>query len=421
MDVLHVVQGYFPARGGTEFLFQQVSERLVRQHGDNVTVYTTYGYNTGFFVDASQPAIPHCDDEVVNGVTIRRFPVNRTLAPRIARLQHVAYVREWPLNDVVRTLYHGPISRPMLRAILGARADVIVASSFPLLHMYYAALGRRLNQVPLLFHGALHPGDRQDFGRPIIYKAIAACDMYLANTEYERDHVVAKGFPAERVRIASPGVDPVPFEAADGRAYRRQLGWENVPVVAYVGQQAAHKGIDDLYSAMRLVWRQLPEARLIVAGARTPFSPQLDTVLDAFTASERDRICVIGDFTDDEKPEIYAACDVFVSASGHESFGITFLEAWAAGKPVVGCRSGAVPTVIDEWRDGLLVPYRAPAQLASALLELLLDDEAREEMGRRGREKVLAHHTWDVAVKRFRDAYEEAAVTRSGIRAPGQT
>ena len=68
-----------------------------------------------------------------------------------------------------------------------------------------------------------------------------------------------------------------------------------------------------------------------------------------------------------------------------------------------------------EWQDGLLVPYRAPAQLASALLELLLDDEARERMGRRGREKVLAHYTWDVAVKQFRDAYEEAAGTRAGF------
>ena len=75
---------------------------------------------------------------------------------------------------------------------------------------------------------------------------------------------------------------------------------------------------------------------------------------------------------------------------------------------MIGCRSGAIPTVIDEWRDGLLVPYRAPLQLASALLELLLDDGARERMGQRGREKVLAHHTWDMSVRRFRDAYEAA-------------
>ena len=58
-------------------------------------------------------------------------------------------------------------------------------------------------------------------------------------------------------------------------------------------------------------------------------------MLEAFTTAERDRTCVIEGFGDDVKPELYAACDVFASSSGRESFGITFLEAWAAGKPVI--------------------------------------------------------------------------------------
>jgi glycosyltransferase involved in cell wall biosynthesis len=414
MDILVVVHGYFPARGGTEFLMQQVSERLVRDYGDTVRVYTTFGYNTGFFVDPSQPAIPLQDAEAVNGVEVRRFPVNRTFAVRIECLQHAAYDGGWPLNDVLRTLYHGPISWPMIRAILGARADVVLASSFPLLHMYYAALGRRFNRWPLLCHGAIHPEDDWNFGRPIIHRAVAQCDMYLANTAYESDYVVARGFPADRVRIASPGVDPAPFAAADGTALRRALGCESAPVIAYVGQRAEHKGIGDLYNAMRHVWRRLPDACLIVAGARTPFSTHLDAMLETFPPAERERVHVIEDFSEEEKAEIYAACDVFASPSGSESFGITFLEAWAAGKPVIGCRNGAVPSVIDEWRDGLLVPYRAPIQLASALLELLSDDRARARMGECGRHKVLAHHTWDIAVRRFREACVEAVGAGAG-------
>jgi len=163
-----------------------------------------------------------------------------------------------------------------------------------------------------------------------------------------------------------------------------------------------------LYHAMRLVWRQMPEARLIVAGGRTTYSPHLDRVLETFAPQERDRIQLIPNFSEAEKAEIFAACDIFVSPSGHESFGITFIEAWAAGKPVVGCRSGAIPTVIDEWEDGLLVPYGDVPQLVSAILELLTDEALRERLARRGREKVLERYTWDVAVARFREAYEQA-------------
>ena len=84
MKVLHVVHAYYPARGGTEFLFQQVSEKLVADYGDQVTVITTNGYNPGYFVDPDQPSIPIQDHEEINGVAVRRFPVyNRTDAGAI--------------------------------------------------------------------------------------------------------------------------------------------------------------------------------------------------------------------------------------------------------------------------------------------------------------------------------------------------
>lgn len=408
MNIAHVVHGYTPAVGGTEFLFQQISERLVSEYGDQVTVLTTNAYSSGMFVDPSQPAIPISEKEEINGVSVRRFPVNNRIAPHIKALQRRAFESNWPLNDVLRTLYHGPISWPMFKAVLRLEADVVAASAFPLLHMYYAALGKRFNGIPLVLYGALHPGQRWSFDRPIIYRAIAACDLYIAYTTFERDVVEEKGFPSEQIRVIPPGVNVAPFESADGGALRRELGWEDRPVVGFVGQQSAHKGIDTLYRAMRLVWRQLPEARLLVAGARTAYSPYLDRILEGFSPRERDRIHIILDFADEEKPSVFAACDVFVSPSGHESFGLTFIEAWAAEKPVIGCRSGAISSVIDEWEDGLLVRYQQASSLASAILELLTDDRMREEMGCRGKEKVLAQHTWRTAIARFRRAYQEA-------------
>jgi len=164
------------------------------------------------------------------------------------------------------------------------------------------------------------------------------------------------------------------------------------------------------------VWRQMPEARFVVAGGRTSFSRYLDRILDTFSTAERDRLYLMPNFREEEKAEIFAACDVFVSPSGHESFGITFIEAWSAGKPVVGCRSGAIPSVVDEWQDGLLVPYQDAPQLAAAILELLHDEGLRARMGERGREKVLANHTWERAVARFREAYLLAMERSAGRR-----
>ena len=57
------------------------------------------------------------------------------------------------------------------------------------------------------------------------------------------------------------------------------------------------------------------------------------------------------------KQDMLAATDLFVLPSRVDSFGIVYLEAWAYGLPVIGCRAGGVPDVIDDGQDGLLVNY----------------------------------------------------------------
>ncbi len=116
---------------------------------------------------------------------------------------------------------------------------------------------------------------------------------------------------------------------------------------------------------------------------------------------------VIDDFDEEDKPRIFAACDVLAYPSEFESFGLAYVEAWACGKPVIGCRVGAVPAVVDDGVDGLLVPRRDPNALASALLRLLKDEALRRQLGEQGRAKVQTNYTWDVVVARFRQVYEQ--------------
>jgi len=83
MKVLHVTQGYAPAIGGTELLIQRVSEEIVRQFGDEVTVFTTNCYTSEGFFTPGGPRLPIGWEEQ-NGVRVRRFPV-MTGVSRLAR------------------------------------------------------------------------------------------------------------------------------------------------------------------------------------------------------------------------------------------------------------------------------------------------------------------------------------------------
>ena len=79
---------------------------------------------------------------------------------------------------------------------------------------------------------------------------------------------------------------------------------------------------------------------------------------------------------------------------------------------MIGARVGAVPSVIDEGRDGLLVEYQDADSLARAIIELLTDRDLRERMGAAGRRKVLQDHTWDSVSDRVRDVYVKVTSRR---------
>lgn len=404
MKVLHLVQGYRPAIGGTEFLIQNVSEKLVELYGDDVNVLTSNAYNCEVFNTFGQKTMPP-GEEIINGVKVKRLKVINKLAPELKWLQRGFFKLRLPYNGWARTLYSGPLLRGIIPEIRRAEADVAAASSFPLMHMHYAGAIKRLKKIPLVLIGGLHPEDRWGFDRKNIYKAIERADAYIAYTSYEKDHLVEKGIDAAKIEVIGVGTDPEPFAAATGLPIREKYRLNGDPVITFLGQQGGHKGIDYLIKAMPLVWQQVPEARLVIAGARTNYSPYLDKLIGKLDDSRRRQVTVITGFSEADKAEILAAGDIFASPSGYESFGITYVEAWAAKKPVIGCRGGAVPTVIDENQNGLLVDYEDHRELAGALLELLFDKDFSLRLAENGYQKMLANFTWEIVAKRFRGVY----------------
>lgn len=410
MKILHVVHGYTPAIGGTEYLIQKISENLVKLYQDEVTVYTTTAYNCELFWRRDQPQLP-VGTEQINGVTVHRFPVFN----RFNRLRYLAagttYKLGLPYNDWLRTLQNGPLMPGMTRRIAQAPVDIIAGSSFPLLHMQYMHWGGRKSGKPVVFHGGIHTADPYGFERPLIYKSIKRVQGYAANTTFERDFLVGRGIAADKIQVTGIGIDPTSFEQANGRSLRAKLNWGDNPIIAFVGQQVPHKGIDMLIQAMAHIWAKTPNACLLIAGAKTTYSTTIQRWYDGLTPEQQQQVAIMNNFADEEKAEIFAACDMLIFPSGHESFGFVILEAWAAGKPVIGTRIGAIPTVIDEGENGLLIQHRDVDDLIAAMQQLLDNPEQRRALGAAGRQKVEQHYTWEIVTAKFRALYKKALAT----------
>jgi glycosyltransferase involved in cell wall biosynthesis len=87
---------------------------------------------------------------------------------------------------------------------------------------------------------------------------------------------------------------------------------------------------------------------------------------------------------DASKNYLLSTCDVLVAPSLYESFGLMYVEAMRAGKPVIGTNAGGIPEVVDDGGTGLLVPPGDASALAQAMLRLGGSAALREALGRQG-------------------------------------
>ncbi len=251
--------------------------------------------------------------------------------------------------------------------------------------MSYASLRiARQHGIPFVFTPVHHPRWGGWWHR-YYHHLYRQADAVIALTEAERQILVALGVDERRVFVT--GMGPILAETHDGAQFRSQheLGVE--PLVLFLGQKYAYKGVAALLEAAQLVWRRLPDTRFAFVGPRTPYSRRL------FESVHDRRIIELDTVNLQEKTDALDACDVFCLPSSQESFGGVFTEAWSLGKPVIGCDIPATRAVIDDGQDGFLTASNSGA-IAERLIYLLERPDLRAEMGQRGRAKMLAHYTW---------------------------
>ena len=120
------------------------------------------------------------------------------------------------------------------------------------------------------------------------------------------------------------------------------------------------------------------------------------------------RVVMTGFVPPDRMPEMYLLGDVFVGPSqNQEGLGMVFLEAAAAGLPVIATALGGIPEAVQDGVNGLLL--RRPddaADLAEKILLLLQNPDLRRRLGRRGREEVCRNFSWEKIARDQEEFYD---------------
>jgi glycosyltransferase involved in cell wall biosynthesis len=214
------------------------------------------------------------------------------------------------------------------------------------------------------------------------------------------------GVGPERCVVIPNGVDLGEADAglAIGRTgARRNIGlFPTDLVVAYVGRLHREKGVAHLLAAFRALLETAPEARLLVAG-----DGPARGALEAAAAALRLRPFVrfLGPVADPWP--LLAATDIFALPSLWEGMPNALLEALAASLPCVATAVGAVPEMLADGVEALLVPPGDSGALARALATLAAAPQRRRELGASGRRAVERSFRIEPSVAAFERLYTE--------------
>lgn len=388
MNLLFTLTAYLPFVGGAQLLMHQLARELRTRSRVRVAALMDrprYDWLLGTTLRLGDPRAYEVD-----GIPVHTLGLSRSQRLRLAPWV-LAY---WPLQGLALPRLARALA-PQLAA-LGADADLVHNCRIGREPLSYASwYAARARGIPFVLTPVHHPrwGGWMHRAYQRLYRE---ADAVIALTEAERRALVDLGVREERVFVT--GMGPVVAGQAHPVRFRERHRLGPAPLVLFLGQKYAYKGVGALLDAAPRVWERVPEARFAFVGPRTPYSRR------RFASVRDPRIVEIDTVDLQEKTDALAASDVLCVPSSQESFGAVFAEAWTFGRPVVAGGIPAVREVVEHGVDGLLVPPE-PDRIAAALVELLRDEGLRAAMGARGRAKVEARFTWPALAARTEEVY----------------
>jgi glycosyltransferase involved in cell wall biosynthesis len=383
MRVALVGDEFYPDIGGAPHYAFELSRQLVKLGAETVVI--THAH----------PG--QLEEEEIDGVKIRR------LKGLVLRNPHRAAS---PL-----------IFRRVHRYILDGEFDVVHALDVysPMALVVTVFAHRRRIPCVMTCHTVMASPVLISVQRPLHSIFIGRADRVIAVSQAAARFLHSLGFPEDRTRVIPNGVDLSCFNGkADASLMRKELGIGNKPVVATVSRLIKRKSPELLVSAFARVLKVVPDAKLVIAGSGRE-KDNLSRQIEALGITNS--IFMMGGLPKERVAQLMAAADMFVLASKMESFGLSLLEASAAGVPAVCSNAGGVPEVFEDGFNALLYPPGDDDAMAKAMISLVRDRELANKISANAR-RTASRFTWSNTAEQTLRVYEEVLRDNGSDQSP---
>jgi phosphatidylinositol alpha-1,6-mannosyltransferase len=249
--------------------------------------------------------------------------------------------------------------------------------------------------------------------RTVFTRTMRRAAAVICVSGYTRQRV-SEALALDNLHVVTNGLEPLgrPESAFEGEI-------KGGPVLMAAGALKPRKGYHTTLEALPTVRERYPDVHYYLVG------DDQDRKYVAGLRATIERLglgasaTITGRIDDAYLDALYQRADAYVhpaenSGGAFEGFGLTYLEANAYGKPVVGTLDCGAEDAIDDGDNGYLVPQRDPRAVADAVLRILDDPIAAQAMGERGRQRAQSRD-WSHVVDEYVAIYRQV-LARQGVR-----
>ncbi len=274
----------------------------------------------------------------------------------------------------------------------------------------------RLRRRPVLIYA--HGEELTGWGRGRKFQAmcfaLGHADWVLSNSDNTRDTLIDLiGVKPEHVAVVYPTVDETRFQPGPpAQDLRDSIGLkEGQFLMLSIGRLMERKGFDQMIRTLPLLLEKGLETHYAIIGIGDDME-RLQQLADSLNV--REWVHFLGHVSYEDLPRWYNTCDLFAMPNrdvggDSEGFGLVFLEAAAAGKPVIAGRAGGTGSAVVDGVTGLQVDGENLEEITEAAVALLAEPEEAAAMGARARQRVLDNFTHE---RRVRELQQLASLDR---------
>lgn len=274
---------------------------------------------------------------------------------------------------------------------------VIVGNILPLGTVAYY-LSKKLNfKYSVIIHGTDIEYAKKSWRKKVLAKKILAkADKIICNSEFTSRLVKELDTNLEdKIIVVNPGVLRETCNVERGT----QIG-EGKIVLFSISRLIKRKGIDSVIEIMPEILKKIPNLVYFIAG----IGPDEEYIKKI--AADCEQIKFLGRISDEEKWAWLKSSDIFVlptrtEAGNLEGFGIVYLEANLAGKPVIAGNSGGVSDAVIDNVTGLMVDPDNNEEIKNAIIKLAKDKSLREKLGEQGRKRASEEFNWEKQIQKI--------------------